>query len=253
MFLVSVLAYLLSRRHDFINVSTTVLVLVSVYLTGSRYALVGALSVLFVYWYLFLSGRSSLNRFILSFFALASVIFVVLALSTFLAQVFPESRMNQLLVEAIASGGGYNEIGTLVWRLGMYAEALSDISSREVLELLFGSGTSSGAEVGLDYRPDRYSASSIDANRIIHNEFLRSFYEWGVVGYCMLLVIFFGTIYYYWKSFFNEGVLEASVFLMFSPTIFGALLIENSLSWSGGIAGVACVMFAAYGYERRNW
>lgn len=77
---------------------------------------------------------------------------------------------------------------SMKFRLDMYKALLQELASSSPGELLFGHGTSSAAEVvtsGLvDYRG--FTAENIDANRIAHNEFLRTPYEWGIVGSLLL-------------------------------------------------------------------
>lgn len=130
----------------------------------------------------------------------------------------------------------------------MYAEALDEISSRGALEILFGSGTSTGAEVGINFRPDRYKAGSLDANRIIHNEYIRALYEWGVFGLFLFLYSIVGAIIYFYRYLRKLDAWGAAPFVAISPLLLGSLMIENSLAGAGSIAGVSYMLLASFAY-----
>lgn len=247
-FLVSFVSYMLFSRRGVVENLSILAALAGIFLTGSRYILVGSLMVFVVYYFLVILDLSSIVKMVNGGVKITvySVVTILSILS--IPYLFPESRMNRLIGEALLGGGGYEEVGTLVWRIGMYAEALDEISSRGALEILFGSGTSTGAEVGINFRPDRYKAGSLDANRIIHNEYIRALYEWGVFGLFLFLYSIVGAIIYFYRYLRKLDAWGAAPFVAISPLLLGSLMIENSLAGAGSIAGVSYMLLASFAY-----
>jgi hypothetical protein len=250
-FLSSFMVYFVYKKNNFINSLSALVAVVSIVLSGSRYVLLSAIFIILFYWFL-RKYKSRLNLHDLIDVSLKTLFLAltVIASVSLIPLIFPGSRINELLVKALLSGGGYEAVGTLAWRVGMYIEAIDQIEGRNIIGYLFGSGTSSAAEVGLEYRPDRYSVGGIDANRIVHNEYLRALYEWGVMGLCLMVYSIFGSFVALSKMYFNMDIHDSLPFISLFPLVAGSLLIENALAGSGSIAGVSYVLFSSMAYAR---
>lgn len=250
-FLASFMVYFIYSKNNLLNNVSAFVAVLSIVLTGSRYVLLSAVAIILVYWFLvkYKNGLSLRGLIGVSF----KTLFLALLVIGFISLIpftLPDSRINELLVKALLSGGGYEAVGTLAWRVGMYIEAIDHIEGRGIVGYLFGSGTSSAAEVGLEYRPDRYSEAGIDANRIVHNEYIRALYEWGVVGLYLMVYSVFGSFVASYKMYFNMDIYDSLPFISLFPLVAGSMIIENSLSGSGSIAGVSYVLFSSMAYAR---
>jgi len=218
-----------------------VLVLVVVTMTGSRYSFVSLLFTIMLFFLdKFIRHRSA--SFMIIWFIVMLVIIGTMLVSFLNFTPFLErTRIKEL---------GYlftnpEEIKTLKWRIHMYRETISHITASNFFELLFGHGTSSGAEVALAAEPWRGSVT-IDANRVIHNEFLRSIYEWGIIGFILLICTFMSLAWIALKGVFQGDYLLFSSF----PLLFSGLAIENILASAGGGYGVGLALVLSMAYAK---
>jgi hypothetical protein len=127
------------------------------------------------------------------------------------------------------------------------------IPERDIFPLIFGSGTSSGAELVLGYDP-RYSEGGIDANRVVHNDFIRSLYEWGMIGSFLFICFLVSTIVYYLDQAMLRKSTTALAFIGIFPNLIFGLSIENILTASSTPEGVGLALVMAYSatYNRRD-
>ena len=100
-------------------------------------------------------------------------------------------------------------------------------------------------------------ADKVDGNRAFHNEFLRAFYEWGVVGLTLFLALWFFVVRDTWILGVRQKSLAGIACLAFLPAIFFGLMIENMLANSGAPGGMGFVLVlslsAAAGSEYYAW
>jgi hypothetical protein len=225
---------------------------VGLLLCGSRYVFLGALAmavvISFSYGARSVSGRRQSYRMA---GGLAILLFVAAVLGFYFEE-GPSSRIGELLTVLARGESPFNSIGTLIWRKGIYEQALSRISAREPAELVFGSGTSSGASIVLGY-DRRYTENHVDANRVVHNELLRSLYEWGILGFLLFVGVLVTLAWVFVRSAVIDRVYPAFAFLALFPTIFLGCLSENILAGSGSPAGIGFLISLTYGiaYSRR--
>ncbi len=218
------------------------LVLATVIMTGSRYSFVSLLFAIF----LFVLDKLITPRYRFASFIAMWFVAIMVITGTMLASFlnFTPSIEGVRIGELRYLFTNPEEIGTLAWRIHMYQETISHITASNFFELLFGHGTSSGAEVALATDSLRYSPVTIDANRVIHNELLRSLYEWGIVGFTLLVCILTSLA----LAAFKE--VRQGHYLLFSsfPMLLSGLVIENVLASAGGAygAGIALVLSMAY-------
>ncbi len=257
-FLVSAAALLLflprrqDNRYETAMVALTgVGIAVGLVLVGSRYVFVGA-AVLLIIWGGFTLWKrlhqSTMSRdSAIRAAAIGSAAFIILIGSV--AAVAPDNRIFAL--RKLVDHGRFNPkaIGTFEWRLDAYRTALKQIRSRPLIQDVVGSGTSSGARPVLAFNPTAFRANTIDANRALHNEFLRSYYEWGAVGSAIFIAFLVTLVVGFARSVRTLGVGPTQVFWALLPTLLLGLLLENVLAGSGTPVGTGFTLVIALATE----
>jgi hypothetical protein len=164
-----------------------------------------------------------------------------------------ENRISQLAMTVVEGKSPLDNIGTLVWRRAVYDQAWTAITHRGPAELAFGSGTSSGAlaVIGWDRR---YLETSIDANRVVHNELLRVIFEWGFCGLALFIAFLVSVSRMFLRLALSQRVMPAYAFLSLLPTVILGCCSENILAGSASPAGVGFLLSMMYGicYEHRR-
>ena len=223
-------------------------VIVGLLLVGSRYVAIGALSLLAVAIIARLEPQWSRATFNPA--ALVKPIGLVFATCIVMiggaAMMAPHNRIFAL--RGLVADGRFNPdaIGTFEWRLEAYRTALDRIESRGLLANVFGSGTSSGADVILEFNPTAFPANTIDPNRSLHNEFLRSFYEWGVIGATLFVSFLASIVIGVVRQTRRCGWQTTWAFWGMLPTLMLGLLLENVLAGSGTPVGTGFALVFAY-------
>jgi hypothetical protein len=209
-------------------------------LCGSRYVFLGALLLLPVVWLSHIvRQRTAPARTLRIIGGAAALGAAGTALAVF--TVFqPGNRINQLILD---------NIGTLVWRKGIYTQAWTALERRAPGEWITGSGTSSGASVVLGW-DRRYFEDRIDANRVVHNELIRVVYEWGLIGLVLFLAA--GVVLIRWLiSAVRCRVIPAYAFAAMLPTMILGCLSENILAGAASPGGVGFSLVLFYGVSYR--
>ncbi len=245
-FLVAILVFRM-RSQRFIGKLTLLgIALIVVILTGSRYSFV---SIIFVILLFFLSLLRSYRLKIYGFLVLYLFIVGVIVIS--LANLMGYSASMSWLQKTRIAELRYvlsnpEEIGTLAWRIGMYKGVWMAISQTERSKILIGHGTSSAARIAIRVDPERYSSKTVDANRVVHNEFLRALYEWGVVG---LLILLYIVLYIIASSVVFIYKKEDYTMLSALPLLLSGLAIENILASAGSAWGVGIMLLLSMVYS----
>jgi hypothetical protein len=246
-FLACLVALLLfsKERRPFRSVSIGAC-LFALVLVGSRYSLIETGIVVLSWCLLRLGavrkgGRLQVGR-VLPISLLAIILF--LGLRAVMAWAMPGSRVNQLL--EVGSKPDVAEAGTFGWRLVRYERALSELSRRSLAGLAFGSGSSSGAEVAM--ADERVFVEDVDPNRAMHDEFLRTEYEWGFIGLGLGLALLVYATRELWVRAFHFRSLAGFAALAIIPGIFLALLVENPLAGPGTAESLGYVLILTYGF-----
>lgn len=245
-FLTAILGLNFHKNRFFRNFVVLCMALIVIVRTGSRYSFIAMIFVVL----LFLLSRIEYSR--TTFVAIASVYaLTLLAFTVLLAYSFGYAVSIPWIQETRIAELKYllndpEKIGTLAWRIGMYREAWSKIAKGDLRELLFGYGTSSAADVALGIDP-RYTRVAIDANRVMHNEFLRGLYEWGIVGLALLAYIVLYLLIVAIRLSFKGSYSLLSVF----PLLMIGLTIENVLAsagtgWGAGVALILGMVYAKW-------
>lgn len=161
---------------------------------------------------------------------------VLLVVGTVVLSALPENRLNQMLSASVSSDQTLEDVGTFVWRFALYQKTLEELAHRRAATLLTGSGTSSAAALVLD--SGFFQQFNVDPNRAMHDEFLRSLYEWGVPG-LLLLLLFLGQAVRICVRLIREtDSKEAWAFLAILVPLLISLTVENFLAESASPGGV---------------
>lgn len=229
---------------------------IAIILSGSRTAFIAVL------WVLLIFTLHAIGRTRVSYPALGTAWAVItgalawLTLFSFTSSGSVSILSGTRIAELQYLTNDWGRIGTLTWRLLVFKLTLQKLQESSWHELLFGHGTSSGAEIALAFDPTRYTPTAVDANRVLHNEFLRAAYEWGLVGLVLLILLLAVVIR---NAFHVYRVHHASRFVVnwllvaVLPLIVLSFLVENVLAGSGNGWGVGflSVMVASPHIHRR--
>lgn len=249
-FLVAFLAVVIWHRRfsGALRLALGVAVGAALVYNGSRTWFIGALLVLL--FYMWSSSKRILAGTLIfaSTLALGGLLLINMNPNT---QGRYDSASSRILatVTALATGeDAEGEIGlaNLNFRLSIYSGAMNELRAATAPELLFGHGTSSGGDVIMRVFPHDYTLERLDANRVIHNEWLRAFYEWGVIGLVLLLTVmvglFMGLVKLHKRGM--SGVASAAG-LSFLPAFVLALSTENIIAGAGNAVTMSFALLIA--------
>lgn len=214
---------------------------VAIVLAGSRYIYVATILGLLVF-YLgqrLTDGKGISTRFLLTTAMLAVLLTAVPA--WLVLKYFPASRINEVIDTTLSGQESLQNVVDVAYRLKIYSELGQALETRSFGRLLIGSGTSSGPEVRLRFDPT-YDETTTDGNRVIHSEFLRALYEWGILGFLLVLVFVLGVSKNCLGSFLRNKNSAALLSLAFLPAILTGLAIENVLAAPARPNGVAYIL-----------
>jgi hypothetical protein len=252
-YLLAALAILVfSDERGFFHYASCAAILGAIVLSGSRYIFVSAILLFVVS-----SLRSAVGRHRGFEFktiwkrSFATLIMLMVALAGLISY-FPSSRIDDFLQTFVARDASIEDVGTWAWRLKIYTEILNQLSQRSPRQLFFGSGTSSGAALMLDLEPSLYSETgddAVDGNRVLHNEFLRSLYEWGIPGITLLCLFLVSICVAFMKKVTSTGGGPSLTFVGVFPSILFGLAIENLLAGAVSAAGIGIVLAMTYAWE----
>jgi hypothetical protein len=209
---------------------------IGVLLTGSRSVFLGMVWVFLIYG-IFSAVRSAKNvrigmilgRMLIIGAAMAVIIAVVV-------EWLPNNRLNEMLTAAVEKNATVEDVGTFGWRFSLYQKTIDELIHRSLPSLVVGSGTSSGASLVL--AEGFFNEENIDPNRAIHDEFLRSIYEWGLLGIAPFVLFLVRILKLDLRLVSKNASPQAWAFLAISVPFFISLAVENFLADSGSPGGV---------------
>lgn len=148
-------------------------------------------------------------------------------------------------VEAFVTGTvGSNPsvVGTFDFRREVYATIVADLGRSSPAETAFGHGSASAAEAAAQVL--RYREGVTDPNRIVHNEWLRALYEWGVIGLLILAAVCVFLLAATVSRFAVTRSASALAAIAYVLAFGVALFTENVLggAGSGAIIGLGLVL-----------
>ena len=223
-------------------------------LNGSRTWFFGALVVLLVF--LFLSFRTIV--FATTVIALGLVFGIALIANVSSQEIDILGDTSSRIVatlSAVWKGQDTSEntgLANLDFRLTIYKYVLEELKASKPAALLFGHGTSSGGEIVMRVFPQSYKEDRLDPNRAIHDEWLRAFYEWGIVGLGLLISVFAALLKMLWSYHREraEGV-DPVAALSFLPAFLLAFSTENLLAGAGNAVTMSLALIVGLGWIPR--
>jgi hypothetical protein len=212
----------------------------AVVLDGSRIYVLGLIGSMVV------ALLFSYSRLWVKLLGFASIVLVVVALIAekdfLLGMISQGARLNRVAdtINAVYEGNLRSSgLGTYQFRRGLYEHAVKALTESSLLELSFGHGTSNGRLLlGMMIRTG-------DANRAVHNEWLRILYEWGSVGLGLWFVFIFSVIAYAIQGVRRDRRGHARPLLIFLPAFLAGFSTENVLAGAGHAENIGFVLLAA--------
>ena len=175
-----------------------------------------------------------------------SVVLVVLAVAEgavilgFMAREAPSNRIAAAITAGFRGDSKSDGLGTYRFRRELDLRAIDAISSAPTEQIIFGHGTSNSAELagGLARNPD--------PNRIMHDEWLRVMYEWGLIG-ALLWLLFFGSITLYAiRGIRKRSPGNSKPLLVYLPAFALGLAGENIIAGAGNDVSVGFLLLIAF-------
>jgi hypothetical protein len=248
--LVALLAILVfSGERGRFHYATCAALILTIVLSGSRYVFVSAVVLLVLASFQFVSGREGTLQWKPNFRKILMTLGLAVAGAAILVSYLPYNRLDELFTSVAADDASVEDVGTFAWRLGIYEEIFARLEKRDAPQLFFGSGTSSGAALMLDHDPTHYDQDGIDANRVLHSEYLRALYEWGIFGLGLLCAFLVASIVGFARKMSTEGGGPALAFLGVLPSIVIGLAIENVLAGAASAAGVGILLAMSFAWQ----
>jgi hypothetical protein len=226
-------------HHEFSPVKRLMLVIgisSALIVNGSRTWFIGAGIILVVYIWISFRRVAAMLAFGLGATCLSLLLFFNLNRWTFDLAGEAPSRI-VATANAILSGTDTAQragLRNLSFRLIVYDSVIDELRAGNLNEIFFGHGTSSGGALSLRIFPHVYNADRLDANRTIHDEWLRALYEWGIAGFVLLLAVF-GSLVVSLILHYRHAVWKrpSAALLSFLPAFIAALSTENILAGAG--------------------
>jgi hypothetical protein len=226
--------------------------IIAIVLSGSRYVFVSTIVLLMVASFQVVSGKRQSLRWRPNVWKILGTLCVAGISVAALISFVPSNRLDQLFIVVSDDDADVTDVGTFAWRLSIYEEIFTQLEKRNGPQLIFGSGTSSGAALMLNHEPDHYDKETIDANRVLHSEYLRSLYEWGIFGLGLLCVFLVATITGFVKKMALGAGGPALAFLGVLPSILIGLAIENVLAGAVSAAGVGILLAMTFAWTMES-
>jgi O-Antigen ligase len=256
-FLVAVLAILMfSGEKGWFHYATCGALMVTIVFSGSRYVFVSMVALAVIGCFQLVSGRHGTVKWRPNLRKMLMTLVIAAAGTGILFSYLPYNRIDELVGAVSEDHATVEDVGTFAWRLGIYEDILERLEKRTGPELFFGSGTSSGAALMLNHDPDHYDREGIDGNRVLHSEFLRALYEWGIPGLGLLLGFVIATTVGFVRKIAAEGGGAGLAFAGALPSIVLGLAIENMLASAASAGGVGILLamtFAWKGQPIEGW
>jgi len=196
-----------------------------------------------------LLGRFSYKRTLIALsgcILMISILLIGINFPQMTRSLLTSSRSLQPIAVLVYPDYSLEDIGTARFRSNMYQLVLN--GWREKGNRLFGNGTSSAGDfIARGYISYRgYSEYTVDANRTVHNEYLRALYEWGILGLLLLCCIVIGFVYVGIRAMKCERSQEACTLTASVIGLVGiALTFGNLLAAAGSPLGIAATALLA--------
>lgn len=195
----------------------------------------------------FLALLLSNTRTWMKVFGAASIILVTVALvaekETLIQFMARSARTNRVAdtITAVYEGNSRSTgLGTYLARRNVYQRTLDALAASSVAELAFGHGTSNGRILR-----GPLSEGIGDPNRAVHDEWLRTFYEWGIVGSIIWLVFLGSVVVFAYQGMRKDPNDYSKPLLIYFPALIGGLSTENIVAGAGHAENIGFVLLIA--------
>ena len=172
---------------------------------------------------------------------------LVVIRGTALQMIHDAAPSNRIVAAAVAAyEGDINSegLGTLRFRREVDQVGLSQIGQSTISELAFGRGTSNGALItGSLFRG---YAGLVDPNRMVHDEWVRVLYEWGLVGLFLWCVFWCSIVAYAFTGVRNDSQGYAKPLMTYIPALLLGLAGENFIAGAGNAISVGFLMLLGF-------
>ena len=247
--LVALLAVLVfSGSRSSLHYATCGVLVIAIVFSGSRYVFISTVALLLIASFRVSMAEESL-RFKFSVRKMLITLGMAAAAAAAVLTYLPGNRIDELVFAVSDDDIKVEDVGTFAWRLGIYEDIWSRLQKRSALELIFGSGTSSGAALMLHHEPAHYDQLGIDGNRVLHSEYLRALYEWGILGLTFLVCFLVTTIVGFVRKVTAQGGGPALAFFGVLPSVLIGLAIENLLAGAVSAAGVGILLAMSFAWQ----
>ncbi len=133
-------------------------------------------------------------------------------------------------------------LGTARFRLRMYRGVWEAVRQGGPREWLLGRGAGAGGRVATRLFPYAYRPETLDANRVVHNEWLRVSYELGLLGLALLGIVLWGLVALAWRT---RRLPEGMALAGYLPALLLGLTAENMLDGAGNAVTTGVLILAA--------
>ncbi len=165
-------------------------------------------------------------------------------LSQMIQDVAPSNRIVAAALAAYQGNMQSEGLGTLRFRRLIDDTAIDQIEKSSFTDLMFGRGTSNGSLItGSLFRG---YAGFVDPNRMVHDEWLRVVYEWGLVGLFLWCAFWSSIVAYGIQGVRFDTLGYARPLLVYTPALLVALAGENFVAGAGSAMSVGFLMLLGF-------
>ena len=158
----------------------------------------------------------------------------------FIAHEAPVNRIAAAITAAYKGNLRARGLGTYNLREELFRRTFQSLEDGSTTQLLFGHGTCNGALITATL------SKNPDPNRAMHNEWLRSFYEWGITG-LLLWAFFIGSLFIYAaKGLRGDRFGYSKPLLIYLPAFILGLAGENIIAGAGNAVSVGLLTLIAF-------
>ena len=201
----------------------------------------------------FMLSRINRHLKVLGAMALGVTLLGLLVFREPLLAVVASQSGNNRIADAITAFENGDEVGTGLGTL-RFRRQINDLAIREIgdsstSQLVFGHGTSNGATITSSLFKYYFAPGEVmDPNRMLHNEWLRVIYEWGIIGSLVWIGFISSVCTLAWKGF-DQRLGEATKPLcVYLPGFLINLAGENILAGAGNVVNMGFLLVLALAY-----
>ncbi len=145
----------------------------------------------------------------------------------------PGGRISSAVQAVSTSERGLGGIQNVAFRYRIWEGIASELGDNDSRQLFFGHGTSSAADIGIKAAPHVFATKSLDANRVVHNEWLRAIYEWGLVGLSIWALVYGLAVAGLTRMYARSRSVRFLPLICYLPALTIATLTETVLVGAG--------------------